>query len=232
MAQQPERDKKMISKQVSEREKITIDSIKKNKLIAIIRGVCEHKLIKTAEALYHGGIELMEVTFNQCDPHCDEVISRQLTMLKDRFNDKLRLGAGTVMTAQQVDVASDAYADYIISPNTNVDIIRYTKAKGLVSIPGAFTASEIAAAHEAGADFVKLFPANMCGVEYIKAIKGPLPHINLLVVGGVDKSNIQSFLKAGCVGAGVGGKLLDKSLIDADKFDEIEAAARQLVESI
>jgi len=217
---------------ITAREELIINEIIENKIIAIVRGIQESKLIKTVEALYNGGIKLVEVTFNQSDPNCNQTLSKQITMLKEHFGDNLMIGVGTVMSTEQVDVAAAVRAEYIISPHTNVDVIRHTKEKGLVSIPGAYTATEVFTAHDAGADFIKIFPISTCGHEYIAALRGPLSQVRLLAVGGVDETNICSFLEAGCVGAGVGGKLVDKAASDADNFSEIEAAARSIIAEI
>lgn len=222
----------MSNKPMTEREKTIIDNIVTNKIIAIIRGVDENKIGMVVEALIHGGINLVEITFNQSDPNYDQSLAKQMIMIKKTFGDRVMVGAGTVMTVEQVNIAAAAHADYIISPNTDVDIIRHTKELGLVSIPGAYTASEIALAQCAGADFVKVFPISVCGEAYVKAIMTPLSHARLLAVGGIDESNIRNYLDAGCIGVGVGGKLVDNAKIEENKFDEIEETARRLVASI
>ncbi len=215
--------------QLIERHKKTIDSILENKIIAIVRGVKESEICMVVDALYRGGIKLVEITFNMRDSYCNQTVAKQMNMVKESFGDKIMIGAGTVMTTEQVDIAAASHADYIISPNTDVEVIRYTKEIGLVSIPGAYTASEIAIAQRSGADFVKVFPINTCGEAYIKAIKAPLSEVRLLAVGGVDETNIRQFLDVGCVGVGVGGGLVSREMIAAGKFIAIEEAARRMV---
>ncbi|MDD5017375.1 MAG: bifunctional 4-hydroxy-2-oxoglutarate aldolase/2-dehydro-3-deoxy-phosphogluconate aldolase [Eubacteriales bacterium] len=222
----------MSEKQIIEREKKIINCILENKITAIIRGVEESKISKVAEALYRGGIKLVEVTFNMSAPHLDQAVAKQITMIKELLGDKITIGAGTVMTTEQVDIANAAHADFIVSPNTDEEVIRYTKEIGLVSIPGAFTASEIATAQRAGANFIKVFPISVCGEAYIKAIKAPLSEARLIAVGGVDETNIRKFLDAGCIGVGVGGKLVSKNNIADGQFSEIEETARRLVACI
>lgn len=124
----------------------------------------------------------------------------------------MQFGAGTVLTREQVDAAKDAGAKYIISPNTDEEIIRYTKQLGLVSIPGAMTPSEILAAHDAGADFVKLFPTVYLGLPYLKDIKGPINHVKLLGTGGLTEENLKDYLDMGMAGAGISGRLVDPEL--------------------
>jgi 2-dehydro-3-deoxyphosphogluconate aldolase/(4S)-4-hydroxy-2-oxoglutarate aldolase len=221
------------TKHMTEREKEIIDCIVQNKIIAIIRGVKkEEQMCMLVDALCRGGIKLAEVTFNQSDPNGHETLTKQLIKIKETFGDRVMIGAGTVLTAEQVDIAAAAHADYIVSPNTDIDVIKRTKQLGLVSIPGAYTASEVASAHRAGADFIKIFPVDVCGEAYIKAIRAPLSQVKLLAVGGVDETNIRKFLDAGCVGAGVGGSLADVKKIETNQFKEIEETAKRLVASI
>ena len=152
-----------------------------------------------------------------------------IAMLEKEYNGKMLLGAGTVTSPQLVKLAADAGARYIISPDMNEEVIKATKLMGLVSIPGAFTATEIMRAHNAGADFVKVFPAGDMGPDYIKALRAPLSNIGLLAVGGINESNMRSFLDAGCAGVGIGGSLTQKTLIKEGKFSSITALAQQLV---
>ena len=121
---------------------------------------------------------------------------------------------------------------FIISPDTDVDVIKKTRELGLVSMPGAMTPSEIKAAHNAGADFVKLFPVGDLGASYLKAVKAPLSHIKMMAVGGVNEENAAQFLKAGAVGLGVGGNLAKKEWIEAGEFEKLTAAAKVLVEAV
>ena len=153
--------------------------IEQNKVIVIVRGQYGEKLLKLARALYDGGIRMLEITFDQSDPENLTKTPQAIKLISDEIPGML-VGAGTVMTTVQVDAAVAAGAEYIISPNTDEEIIRYTKEKGIVSIPGAMTPSEIAAAHKYGADFVKVFPVCDLGVAYIKNIRAPLSHIKLV----------------------------------------------------
>ena len=133
--------------------------------------------------------------------------------------------AGTVMTETQRKLATAAGAEYIISPNVNVEIIRATKAAGLLSIPGAFTPFEIITAYEAGTDFVKFFPADCVDPHYIKAIRTPINHIPLLAVGGVTPENLGEYLHAGMAGAGIGVAMVRKENVAANDFDAVAARA-------
>ena len=178
------------------------DLIEKSKIIAIVRGLSPAHMLHLADALYAGGVSLIEVTFNQANPETWKDTAGAIQALSKEKTGQVLAGAGTVMNTEQLHLAADAGAQYIISPGTNEDVIRETKRLGLVSLPGAFTPTEITNAYDMGADAVKVFPAGIVGPEYIKAIRAPISHIPLLAVGGVDAKNCASFLKAGCVGVG------------------------------
>ena len=129
-------------------------------------------------------------------------------------------------------MAADAGAKLIISPDTNKNIIEKTKNLGLVSIPGAMSATEILTAYNYGADYIKVFPAAELGSGYIKAIKGPINHVPLMAVGGININNVKEYMNVGMAGVGIGGKLVQKNLIEEQKFDEIKQAARELVQEV
>lgn len=167
----------------------------------------------------------MEITFDQTGNIPQEVSAEQIRMVRESFGDRLHVGAGTVMTETQRKLATAAGAEYIISPNVNVEIIRATKAAGLLSIPGAFTPFEIITAYEAGTDFVKFFPADCVDPHYIKAIRTPINHIPLLAVGGVTPENLGEYLHAGMAGAGIGCAMVRKENVAANDFDAVAARA-------
>jgi len=205
------------------------EMIVREKLIAILRGVKVAQVVATAEALYRGGIRLAEVTLDHSSDASREEALQCIRLIAKELCGSVLVGAGTVLTAAQAGQAVAMGALYIVSPDTNPDVIRQTKALGALAVPGAFTPTEVAAAHAAGADFVKLFPAGTFGSEYVKAIRAPLPHIPLLAVGGVNLENIAAFLRAGVVGFGIGGNLVDKRLVNEGRFDELEALSRRFV---
>lgn len=144
----------------------------------------------------------------------------------------MTIGAGTVLTKKQVYLTGAAGGKFIISPDTNPKIIKYTKKLGLVSIPGALTPSEISLSDRAGADFVKVFPINLFGPDYIKTIKAPLSHIKVLAVNGITSENVRQYLEAGAAGVGVGGGIVNKQLIAENDFDSISAAAKKYCEEV
>lgn len=209
----------------------TINTIQKEKVIAILRGVDPDKLLPVAQALYDGGIRLMEVTFRQMPDSAGET-ARAIEMIRTQYEGHMLVGAGTVLTEEQAILAHRAGAEFIISPDTEPHVISRTRELDMVSIPGAMTATEILSAHRAGADFVKVFPASVLGPAYIKAIRGPIRHVRLLAVGGIDSGNAADFLRAGACGVGVGGKLADAAAIERGDFEKLTNEARALVEAV
>ena len=203
----------------------TIDQIKKEKLIVIVRGIERKKLIPLAEAMYNGGIRLLEVTYSANGKVSDEKTAENIRVLVTHFGNKMCIGAGTVLTEKQVELTKNAGGCFIISPNTKESVIKRTVGLGMVSIPGAFSPSEIEAAHEFGADFVKLFPVTNLGAEYVKAVKAPLSHIDLLAVGGIDLDNIPLYKQAGVCGFGIGSNITDKSMIANEDWQGIAELA-------
>ena len=210
----------------------TVKTIEKNKIIVIVRGVARDKLIPMAEAIYRGGIRLIECTYDASGKIPDEEIASNIKMLADRFEGEMLVGAGTVLTRKQVELTKSAGGKFIISPDTNPDVIAYTKELGLVSILGALTPTEASAAHRAGADFVKLFPVNTVGSKYVRDLKAPLSHIRFLAVGGINADNMKEYLDAGAVGVGVGSGIVNKKLLESGDFASIEKAAKEYTERI
>ena len=204
-------------------------SIKENKLIAIVRGVEADKCIKIAQALYDGGFRLMEITYDQRHPETWEETAKTVGAVAEAFRGKMFIGAGTVTCTDLVELTHRYGGQFIISPDVNEDVIRRTCELGMVSIPGALTPTEVMTAHRAGADFVKLFPAGNLGAGYVKAVRAPISHVDMLVVGGVDEKNIAEFLAVGAAGAGIGGSLVNTKWVNAGEFDKITEAARRMV---
>lgn len=206
-----------------------IQKVLDKKIVAIVRGVYGQDALNLASALYAGGIELLEVTFDQSKPESLNRTSDTVKLLCRELGDKMYFGAGTVTTIEMLNLAKEAGAGFIVSPDCNPEVIKATVEAGMVSMPGAMTPTEILTAYRAGADFVKVFPTAGLGSAYIKAVRGPLNHIRLLAVGGVNEKNIADFLAAGCVGAGVGGNLVNKNWIANGEWGKITALAREFV---
>lgn len=178
------------------------------------------------EALLKGGIRFLEVTYNQSDPLHLERTPIAISRLIEYFPE-MTIGAGTVLTAEQVTATRDAGGKFIVSPNCDPMIIQYTKQCDMFSIPGAATPSEIVSAYTAGADLVKLFPAASLGCQYVHDICSPLSHIPLLATGGIGIDNFGNFLRAGCYGAGIGGTLCDRELIRNKEWHKLTNLAEQ-----
>jgi len=209
-----------------------VKNVHENKIIAIIRGIGPDRILSTVSALLGGGIKLLEVTFNHESKEKINDTLKSLEMIKRRFDGEVSLGAGTVLTIEQVRDAVNAGAEYIISPNTDIRVIDMTKKLGKTSIPGAFTPSEMVMAYSSGADIVKLFPAGVLGIKYIKAVLAPLSHIPVIAVGGVDIDNALEFIGAGAIGVGIGGKLVDTKTIYAGEYHKITDAAEEYISVI
>ena len=203
-----------------------ISKIKEHKIIAIIRNVNEEKLIPLCQALYDGGIRMVEVTYSANAKVSDKQTAAQIKMLASYFQGKLYIGAGTVITKKQVAYTKKAGGKFIISPNTDKRIIKATKRKGMVSIPGALTPSEALSAKQYGADFVKLFPINNLGVDYYKAVSAPLSHIDFLAVGGISPKNMKVYLNSNISGFGIGSNMINKTLIENDDWAAITRLAQ------
>ena len=209
-----------------------LSAIEQHKIIAIVRGVESSKCMKVAEALYQGGIRLIEITYNQSSPESWVNTAAAIKEVAEAFSGRMYVGAGTVTSTRLVALTAEAGGRFIISPNTNVDVIHETKRLGLVSIPGAMTPSEILTAHEAGADFVKLFPASELGIGFLKAIRAPISHVRLIATGGIGENNARAFLDAGAAGLGVGGSLANKKVIENGEFEKLTQAAEALIAAI
>lgn len=202
------------------------------KIIAIVRGIPSTQILGLAAALEKGGVKCIEVTFDQSSEEKANDTLSAIRIIKEKMGDTVCVGAGTVMSVEQVQQAAEAGAEYMISPNVDEAVIRETKRLGKVSIPGAMTPTEAAFAYKCGADIVKLFPAGLLGAAYIKAVKAPLKHIPVTAVGNVNVDNCAEFIKAGAVGVGVGGSLVSAKLVEEGKFDDITATARAYVAAL
>ncbi len=209
-----------------------IDAVAENKVISIVRLPDKETLIPAVEALYEGGIRLIEITFDRSGKIGSDAICSMISELVSRFENRMYIGAGTVTRLNEVDLAVNAGASFIISPNCDPEIIRRTRELGAVSIPAAFTPTEILSALNNGADYVKLFPADQVGSGYVKAITAPISDAKLLAVGGVSAENARSFIDMGFYGIGVGSNLYNKKLIASGDFGSLTALAKQFTEAV
>lgn len=203
----------------------TKQQILEHQIVSIIRGAKPSEVADIAEALYKGGVRLLEITLNS--DNAFEVIKK----ISARFENKMLIGAGTVLSVEDVLQVIDCGAKFIISPSVDFDVIKTTKEKGAVSLPGAYTPTEIVNAYKAGADFIKVFPAST--PKYIKELRGPLSHIPLMPTGGITLENIAEFQNAGAVAFGIGTSLVDtkKQITDA-YLNEITKKAELFTKAI
>ena len=202
-----------------------LSQILEHKIIAIIRGADPDDVLKIAEALYAGGIRLLEITMNSVEPF------RVIRQLTEHMGDRMTIGAGTVLDVEMLKSAVDAGARFILSPVMDVEVIKAARNLGVVVIPGAYSATEIFTAYRNGADIIKVFPAS--SPAYLKDIAGPLPQIPLLPTGGVTLENIGEFHKAGAVGFGIGSALVDtKKAVNEEYLADLTARAAAFVQAV
>jgi 2-dehydro-3-deoxyphosphogluconate aldolase/(4S)-4-hydroxy-2-oxoglutarate aldolase len=196
-----------------------LDQVIQNKIVAIIRGAEPSAVKEIVNVLAEGGIRVLEVTLNS--PNALAVIEE----LNNHADDRLIIGAGTVLDIASVNDAISAGAKFIISPSFDPAIIDATKKQGAVSIPGAFTATEIFSAFKNGGDIIKVFPASV-GSQYIRDLRGPFPHIPLMPTGGVNLENVREYLEAGAVAVGIGSALVNtKQKVTREYLQELEIKA-------
>ena len=194
--------------------------------VLIVRCETEDEAVNGIRAVMEGGIKAVEVTFTV--PGAPRVIRR----VKQEFGDSILLGAGTVLTPEQAEDAVDAGAVYLISPNTDEKVIGAAKRLNVVSIPGAFTATEVVRAWDLGADAIKIFPASVGGPSYIKALKAPLPNIPLIPTGGVDERTVGDFFRAGAFAVGAGGALFDLKRLKAKDYAGMTDVAKRFTTAL
>jgi 2-dehydro-3-deoxyphosphogluconate aldolase/(4S)-4-hydroxy-2-oxoglutarate aldolase len=196
-------------------------------LIPIVRAPSPEDALRAAEAIIEGGIDIAEITMTV--PNAIRVMAR----VAEKFGEKVLLGAGTILDPESCRAALLAGAEFIVMPALDVRVIetahRYSKA----CIPGALTPTEIVAAWQAGADMVKIFPAGpVGGPKYLKALRGPFPHIDFVPTGGVNLETTPEFIKAGAAAVAVGGELVELKALREGKLEVIAANARKFVEAV
>ena len=199
----------------------TLKRILDGGIVAVVRAESSASLVGVVQALAEGGVTAAEITFTV--PDAVEVIRQ----VRREVGDAVVLGAGTVLDPETARAALLAGAEYIVSPVVNLEVIRLCRRYDKVVMPGAFTPTEVVTAWEAGASVVKIFPADVGGPAYLKALRGPLPQVRLMPTGGVDLTTAEAFLKAGACCLGVGGSLVEPKAVAASDFSRIRDLARQ-----
>jgi len=199
----------------------TLKRILDGGIVAVVRAESSASLVGVVQALAEGGVTAAEITFTV--PDAVEVIRQ----VRREVGDSVVLGAGTVLDPETARAALLAGAEYIVSPVVNLEVIRLCRRYDKVVMPGAFTPTEVVTAWEAGASVVKIFPADLGGPAFLKALRGPLPQVRLMPTGGVDLTTAEAFLRAGACCLGVGGSLVEPKAVAASDFGRIRDLARQ-----
>ena len=195
-------------------------------IVAVVRAPSGDGMAELSEALAAGGVDAVEITFTVPRAH------RVLEDVADRVGDRILLGAGTVLDPETARIAILSGARFIVSPTINLEVIRHCHRYDRVVVPGAMTPTEVLTAWEAGADVVKIFPSEVGGPAYFKALHGPLPQVRLMPSGGVNLQTAADFLRAGAAVLSVGSALVDPAALASRDFTKIEATARQYVEIV
>jgi len=195
-------------------------------VVAVIRMKDPAKLRAVVDAMAAGGVRALEVTMTV--PRAVDMIRELAPTLPDGF----LLGAGTVIDAATARAVIEAGASFVVSPVFRPDVIAACHARDVPAMPGCFSPTEILAAHECGADIIKVFPATTLGPQFIKDVRAPLPHVKLMPTGGVTLENAGDWIRAGAVAVGLGSALMDASAIADGRFEVITANARRVVENV
>ena len=206
--------------------KETLARLKELAIAAVVRSDDTAKAIGAVQACVDGGVKAIEITFTVPEP------IKTISAVKQKFGDSVLLGAGTVLSVQDAKAAIDAGAMFIVSPITDLEVVKFCNSKEIAVMPGAMTPTEIYNAWRNGADWVKVFPASQFGPAYFKALKAPLPKIPIMPTGGVSASNAGEWLAAGAEALAVGGELVDKKALKDGKFDVITKNARDLMAAV
>jgi 2-dehydro-3-deoxyphosphogluconate aldolase/(4S)-4-hydroxy-2-oxoglutarate aldolase len=195
-------------------------------VVAVIRVDSGSELVDIMRALKKGGVLALEVTMTS--PGALEAIREASSI----FKDEAVIGAGTVLDPETAEAAIRAGANFIVSPVTNFDLIKLCRRYSVMCIPGAFTPTEILAAWEAGADFVKVFPSSSVGPSYLKDILGPLPQVRLTPTGGVNLQNAGDFIRAGASFVGAGSSLVKKDFVKEKRWDDLAELASKFIQEV
>src|SRR4051812_16931594 len=195
-------------------------------IVAVIRADSSSQLLDAAKAMAEGGVIAMEVTMTT--PNAIDVIRA----VANELGDRVLMGVGTVLDDVTARLAILAGAEFVVTPVLRPDVIALCRRYGKPIVCGAYTPTEALAAHEAGADFIKLFPADTLGLKYIKALRAPLPQIELIPTGGIDANNCGEFIRAGCAAVGAGGSLVSKEVLATRRWTALTESSRRFVDAI
>jgi 2-dehydro-3-deoxyphosphogluconate aldolase/(4S)-4-hydroxy-2-oxoglutarate aldolase len=190
-------------------------------LVAVVRSPDSQQLVEVTRALADGGVTVAEITMTV--PDALDVVRQ----VRRALGDRVLLGAGTILDAETARAALLAGAEYLVAPTVNFEVIRLCQRYDKLVMPGAFTPTEILGAWEAGADVIKVFPAEVVGPAFFRAVRGPLPQVRLMPTGGVDLTTAADFLRAGACCLGVGSQLVEPKAVAEGNFDRIRDLARR-----
>ena len=197
-----------------------LNHLKDNPLVPVLRKISYEDAPSIILALLDGGIRSVEITMET--ERAEEIIRESVEM----FGDRIKVGAGTVLSIEDCDRAIDAGAQFIVAPVLQEDVVKHAVSRGVPMIPGVFTPSEMLRAIDLGATAVKLFPASSLGPGFVKDVKGPLAHIPIMVTGGIDATNARAYLNAGAIAVGAGSALLDKTVLSHQDWEALRDLAR------
>lgn len=200
--------------------------IRETGLVAILRADSGEKLARMATALYEGGIDVIEVTLTT--PNALEIISE----VRQQLGQRILLGAGTILDPESARAALLAGAEFLVAPTLSVESIRMARRYSRLLIPGVFSPTEVLTALEAGASLMKLFPAEVAGTAFLKAIRGPLPQAQFIPTGGVTLATLPEFFHAGAVAVGLGGQLVPKQALETGDFATVTQLAQQFIKRV
>ena len=196
------------------------------KVVAVVRVDDSDKLKKVINAIYEGGVKIIEITMTV--PNAISMIEK----MSAEFGDKVLIGVGSVIDKQTAEDAIKAGANYVVSPATKKEVVETVLKLDKPMMPGAFTPTEALNAYEMGADIVKIFPADVLGMNFFKGVLAPMPHLKLMPTGGVSLTNAGDWLKAGACAVGVGSALIEKAAIKNEDYAKLTSNAKTIIETI
>ena len=202
------------------------ERVEKLGAVAVVRLHSTEAAIRVADALHAGGVRALEITVTVPDAFA------VIAAVTKRFGDEVCVGVGTVLDVETVRGAVSAGAQYVVSPVFRPAVIAESHRLGVPAMPGTFSPTEMLTAHEAGADVVKVFPADTFGPGYLKSVLAPMPFLRLMPTGGVTPDNVGDWLAAGAVAVGLGGALVDAKLVAAGDWAGITARARRVADGV
>ena len=200
-----------------------LDQLKKIRVVAVVRAPSAELALKASETLVENGITGIEITFTT--PDAASVIKK----CRENFGDRALVGAGTVVTAEQLHAATESGAQFLVSPGTDEVLTRAMLETGLLTMTGALTPTEVMTASRLGVQVIKVFPGSLGGPGYLSALRGPFPDLKFMPTGGVSSENIADWFKHGAFAVGAGGDLVSAKALEAENMEDIAAKAKQYV---